>query len=140
LENIFFKGGIMCLSTIDKETKKDVEYGYKIFYIINNEIYGEYFTPRGKPYELNKWYKATNETLINYRCKEYESGFHILLNLKEAYIYKYISSNWISIFPINNLHIFKVEIHNIVVSGTQRMNHHDLECVVAKEMKILKEV
>jgi hypothetical protein len=133
----------MCLNTVDEKTRKNVKYGYKIFEVDYNEIYGECYSVDGhinfyrksEPYELNKWYKAT-DYIIGGGGNKYESGFHVFTNKKDADIWR-----------IWNQKIFKVEVKNIVASGAQFMNIKPsivemaaLNVVVAKEMRILEEV
>jgi hypothetical protein len=121
----------VCLDTIDKKTRKKVRYGYKVFDIYYDKIEGTHYSFDGcsfgnKPYELNKWYKSTDGLIYTEDDKDYETGFHIFTNKKDA-------KKWQS---VNCRVIFKVELKNIVASGKQE----SLKCVVAKEMRILKEV
>jgi hypothetical protein len=132
----------MCLDTVDEKPRKNIKYGYKVFNIDHNEIYGEFYSLEGYSYNktiynLNKWYKSTDEILIANDNKLYRSGFHTFIRFKDAKTW--ITSNR------RSQKIFKVEIKNIVASGKQHFCSNMeyvylVDTVVAKEMKILEEV
>ena len=124
----------MCLDTVDKKTRTNVEYGYKVFYIWDKKLLGEFYQADGKfhgnsVYKKRKWYKSS-DTIIGKLT--YSSGFHVFTNKRDAI--KYIAGN--------SYKVFKVKIKNIVASGTQDSYgaQIDKKVVVAKEMMILEEV
>jgi len=117
----------MCLDI--KDSKIDLvynkKYGYKIFQKSNTgSIVGQYFL---RYYKIGEWNKAPKIKLKDYMRNLYEGGFHILHSLEDA-------KKWKKCY--NHLYIFKIEFRNVVATGKQR----GLKIIVAREMKILKEV
>jgi len=122
----------MCLS-LDEKTRTGIKYGYKIFKVVGNKIYGEYFSYTGavnwmEPYKKKKWYKSSSGIIGTAPSDFYERGFHIFTNKKHATSWRRRKRGY---------KIFKVKLKNIIASGIQGRN---LKVVVAKEMMILEEV
>jgi len=119
----------MCLSTVDKKTKKFL-YGWKVFSIRNKKLIGQFETKRGyktKGYPIGEWINDVKTGEIEYSWKKYyKKGFHF-------YKYKIDGENnvWL---PREVLK--KVKMRNIIASGIQLGR----VVGVAKEMYIMEEI
>lgn len=144
----------MCLTYLDK-FRIPSRYGYKIFFVSRDdeEIYGDYHTPEkyeSHGYPLNEWIKADELIKLSYYDtkrsrylytddkKPYLAGFHCFLTEEAAQqaFDNYMGGEYFK--------IYKVEMRNIVAKGLQVIATDDtdiaLQCVVAREMKILNEI
>ena len=77
----------MCLRTVDEKTK-EFEYGWKVFYVENGRLFGQFETKHGfmtKGYPKNKWIKDAKSGNIHINIyKKYKRGFHFYKYKKDA--------------------------------------------------------
>ena len=119
-----FNKDISAYHTDNRDFPNLVRTGYKIF---GRRVSGIYF---GKSYRLNKWYESPVDFVHSDDFNYYVAGFHIFYTLKDAEKYKseqYFSSS----------KIYTVQYTNVTTLG---IDSHDTDVVVARRMKILKEV
>ena len=121
----------MCLETVDKKTRKNVTYGYKVFEETSKGLLPYIRTySRTKPYPINKWIRDRNPASrkINYSSgRSYSAGFHVFTSLRSAKRERAFEG-----FPYC---VRKVLVKNIVASGKQ---YGDNICI-AREMLITDE-
>lgn len=122
----------MCLEQLDQITIY-ATHGYKVFKIINNNIFGEFY---GGPYLIGEWIEDKESYDIHDYggSYHYSTGFHVYVCDK-----KELNRKFENLGPHFRAH--KVEIQNIVASGTQWIGNEvpltPTQVVVARNMKIL---
>jgi len=123
----------MCLDMVDEKTRTDIKYGYKVFWIKDGKILGEFYNPNGTYshetpilYKTGKWYK-TKDNIIKKDNISYPAGFHVFINKEDA-------EDWKD--PYTGYKTFKVEIADIVASGYQHFRGKK-RIIIAKKIKII---
>lgn len=101
-----------------------VRTGYKIF---GPRVSGIFF---GKSYKLNKWYESPVDFVCGDDFNYYVAGFHIFYTLKDA-------KEYMDKQGFYRQKIYTVQYTNVTTLG---IDNHDTDVVVARRMKILKEV
>jgi len=119
----------MCLEKITNWHKKDEGEGYKVVANRYGCYFGIFFTDR---YKKHIWNKAkcfkTKHYNITGDCIEYTTGFHIFKNKEDAKCL------------VRGLEIIlKVKYIKVIASGIDGLID-GAKTIVAKEMKIIKEV
>lgn len=130
----------MCLDTVDKNTKKDVKYGYKVFHkLFQNELYPLWNSlPKKKHFKQIGWNIDRRKYFIRSSSDNgYECGFHIFENQNDACDYL------VPDYFFSEIH--KVEVKDIVASGTQLIlcnngNGKYINVIICKKFKILEEI
>lgn len=130
----------MCLEKITKKyPKKDKTEGFGYKVILHNRARNRFmflfYYDNFKTHEYNKWVKrrihpiCSGSNILPNTFFEYDSGFHIFKTRKAARIYKdeYISAR-----------VVKVQYKGIVCEGIQSFDSHKLECLVVKQIKVIK--
>lgn len=113
----------MCLDRIDKKTRKNFRYGYKIYDLFDGKLSGVFYN-YFKDYPEGVWIKDDKQIIINEVQPGYPTGFHVLTSKKGA-------KSWKDNFKTQVIR--KVLIKDIVASGTQ----NGFNVVVCKQKKIL---
>lgn len=137
----------MCLDKVDKKTKKDVRYAYKIFREIGHRKYypiayigtlwkalrfislGLYlflYTTFVKCYRKGEVYTSSKRGIRAFDNTKYRSGFHCYVNKVDAFRQR---DMYYSTRPV-----LKVRVEDIVASGDQ-----DGDVVVARRMELIEE-
>lgn len=125
----------MCLTElqsqeqIEKINKKEKIIVYKVLRIIDycklsSLYYNKYF-------KLNEWNNDKKYRKIGGYGISYQTGFHCFLSLKGAR--RYMSDYY-------RYRIYQCEVKNIVAIGFQKIGMYKYKCVVAKKLRIIKQV
>jgi len=114
----------MCLNYITNKHKKDIGFGYKIFYLHSNKkLYSEMVCSQiARP--INKWIRAKSMNVRTDWGAIYKAGFHIFKKRADALNWALLSDTVV---------IRKVAYKKVIVSGTQC----GWNVIVVKEIKIL---
>lgn len=119
----------MCLEIVDKETKQ-IKYGWKVFMKKGRKLVAPCYG-NDEHFAKGIWYDEVDfrrfskqrKTIDSASGKRYKKGFHVFVSYREA---KFWGNN-------ENV-IKKVEVKDIVASGTQR--YHVV--IVAKKLKVIE--
>lgn len=144
----------MCLDIVTQQfiDNENIEYGWKIFKIKNNELFGLYFEIFHQvPYKENTQYitVSNNQVSLFNNLPQYATGYHYFVHKKDAENEKFLiesTNEKRDGIPVC-LKIKRVKMENIRVKGKQRIpacsrenDYHEYVPVhVAKKMTILGE-
>lgn len=123
----------MCLSSVYHVFKNPVslnvpKIGYKVGDIMDKtETRNELLVAFRKPLEFDNWIMADNKPIISSTKVGYTSGFHILLNLKDAISY----CRGLRFFGV-----FECKYNEITCFGYESYGAKNFDCAVANSIKV----